>query len=204
MTGIDRFKEYEEELREKYGEASGRIVTVSGLSGVGKSTLARFLSNEMDLRLVSSGGYFREEARKRNMSIREFIENMDSIGQKEDVDFDLKFDRKVLEITFKGDDVVFEGRIAGVLLNDIADVKVLVTCDPETLAERVTQRENVPKDKALQRIKRRNKEDVERYKEKYGIDITEKDYYDVVVNNNGSLEESKEDILEKVSQELGE
>ncbi|MFB6216732.1 MAG: AAA family ATPase, partial [Candidatus Aenigmatarchaeota archaeon] len=88
--------------------------------------LARYLANEMDMRLVSSGDYFREEARKRNMTIQEFIENMDDIGEREGVDFDIRFDRKILEIAFKRKSVVFEGRMAGVLLNDVADVKVLV------------------------------------------------------------------------------
>ncbi|MFB6216733.1 MAG: cytidylate kinase family protein, partial [Candidatus Aenigmatarchaeota archaeon] len=67
---------------------------------------------------------------------------------------------------------------------------------------RITQREGISEEEALQRIRKRNERDAKRYKEKYDIDITEEKYYDIVIDNSKPLEKSKEEIVKKVSERL--
>ena len=113
MTGIKKFEGYEAELREKYGKP-GVALTVSGLSGVGKSTLSDFLADELDLSIASAGRFFREEADKRDMNIVEFTEKVEEIGSREGVDFDIKWEKRSLELPFKKDRVLVQGRVSGV------------------------------------------------------------------------------------------
>lgn len=204
MTAIERFENWEKKLRERYGEPGGRIVTVSGLSGVGKSTLARFLGDELEMDVVSSGSFFREEARRRDMPIHRFMEKVDDIGEREGLDFDLRCDKKIMEVTFKKEECIFDGRLTGVLLKDIADVRVLVTCDPGVVAERVAEREGVSEEEGRKRVKGRNEEDIKRYREKYGVDVTDEKHYNVLIDNSSNLEKSRREVLKKVKEKLGD
>lgn len=202
MTGIDRFKDYEEKLNEKYGSPGEMIFTISGLSGVGKSTLARFLGEELGLEVISAGKFFREEARKRDMDIVEFTEKSGDIEEGEGVDFDLMWERKALETAYRKDDILIEGRLSGVLLKDIAKVKILVTCDDDVIAERIAEREGISSENALERIKMRNEELIKKYKKKYNVDMRDEKYYNVVIDSSDSLSENKKKLLSKVKEKL--
>jgi cytidylate kinase len=49
-------------------------ITISGLPGTGKTTVARLLEKRLGLRYVYSGEIFREMAKKYKMSLEEFSE----------------------------------------------------------------------------------------------------------------------------------
>lgn len=207
MTGIPRFEDLEEELREEHGEPTGRIFTVSGLVGVGTSTIAAFIADEFGLDHVDAGQFFREQAAERGMSIDEFDRTLQEIEEKEGVDFDVEWERHVLERAFERDDVVFEGRLAGVLLRDIAPVRVWVECDTSTIAGRLDDRdttaERIPSDATLDElegyVETRNEELMARYRDKYGVDPREPEHYNVVVDNSRALDVVEGELLEKIS-----
>lgn len=201
MTGIERFEDYERKLREKYG-APGLVFTVSGLSGVGKSTLSRFLARELNLELISTGKFFREEAKKRDMDIVDFTKNIQKIEEKEGVDFDIMWEKKTLELAFKRDKILIQGRLSGVILHDIAPVRIFIECDRDVIADRVAQRENVSTEEALKGIKERDKELQRKFEKKYGVDPTKRKYYNVIIDNSGDLKETKENLMNKVNKVL--
>ncbi|MFP4045747.1 MAG: (d)CMP kinase [Candidatus Aenigmatarchaeota archaeon] len=201
MTGIEKFEEYERKLRENH-QPGEMIFTVSGLPGRGKSTLARFLADEFNLNLFTAGDFHRQEAGKRDLSIGEFMEQIDEIEEREGVDFDLKLDKKILETAYKNDKIVFDSRLAGILLQDVADIRILVECSIENVAERVAQREGWTKEEAREHIEERARVERRRYKEIYGVDLTDRKYYNIVIDNSGPLEETEKELLEKVKQKL--
>ena len=65
-TYIKFLEPYEKELSKKIRK-KGLTITVSGVSGSGKSTVAKTIVKEFGLRHVHSGKIFREEAEKRGM-----------------------------------------------------------------------------------------------------------------------------------------
>lgn len=204
MTGIEKLEGYEEELREKYGEPGESILTISGLPGQGTSTLARFLTDELGMELYNAGLYHRHKAEERGLSIEEFMRRIDEIQRKENVDFDLQLERKVLEMAHRKDGILFEARLSGVLLRDIAKVRIWVSCDQESAARRFARREEMSDKEGLKEMNERGQVEVERFKRIYGVDITDLDHYNVVVDNSGDLDETKENLMNKVKKKIDE
>lgn len=197
-TGIPRFEAYSKELREKHGKPEGLVVTVSGLSGVGSSTVADFIADRYELDKIGAGAFFRSEAKKRGMDIYTFREKQDEIEEEEGVNFDLQWDKRALRYGFTRDDLLLEGRLTGALLEGIAPVRVLVICDAKTIARRVSEREDKSYKKALKDIKERNENDIEIFQNKYGVDPRNRKYYTHIIDNSGTLEETRNQIRRKL------
>lgn len=204
MTGIERFENYEKELREKHGTPGERIFTVSGLTGTGTSTIGNFLAGKYDLEMISAGEFFREEARKRDLSIEEFTRRKEKIEREEEVDFDLLWERRALKLAFTKDRMLFEGRLSGTLLYDIAEIRTLVTVDEEVAVERIAEREEISPERALKELKERDEELIKTFREKYQVDPRNQEYYNVIVDNSGSLEGTKQKLLRKIKERLEE
>lgn len=200
MTCVERLEEYEEKLIKEHGAPSDRVVTVSGLVGVGSSTVADILSDELGFEHVSSGKFFRRKAEEKDMELTEFFDNHRS--PEGGPDPDLMWDRRALNLAYTKNDLILEGRMTGPLLCDIAEVRVLVRCDEKVAAERLAKREDLDPRKALKVLRKRNSQDIKTYRQKYGIDVKDEKYYNVVVDNSGSLEETRKDLLEKVKDRM--
>lgn len=215
MTGIPSFNDFETELRERYGEPSTDIITVSGLTGTGTSTIASFLADMFDMQRFDAGHWFRKQAKKRGMDIHEFDKRTQEIEDEEGIDFDLEWDRTALRYAFTRDNFVLEGRLAGVLLEDIATVRVWVKCDPVVVAKRLTahddstasgtrlaDRENMSLEEAEDYVQERNEQVMQRYRKKYGINPRDETHYNVIVDNSNSFDEVKDDLVASVQDML--
>ncbi|MDY6769280.1 MAG: cytidylate kinase family protein [Candidatus Nanohaloarchaea archaeon] len=209
MTGVPFFDEYEQELREKHGEPGDRIVTVSGLTGVGTGTLSAFLAEELGLEHIDAGQFFRRKAEEHGMSIDEFDSEAERIEEEKGVDFDEEWDRTALRYAFTRDDLLLEGRMTGALLEDVAAVRVWVECDTETVANRIADRDNPAEDLAdlsmddlAAYIRERNREQLKRYRKKYGVDPTDRQYYNVVIDNSRALDTVKDELLAAINDQI--
>ncbi|MDY6769752.1 MAG: cytidylate kinase family protein [Candidatus Nanohaloarchaea archaeon] len=209
MTGIPRFAEYEEELRAEHGAPGDRVVTVSGLTGVGTGTLSAFLADELDLAHVDAGQFFREKAEEHGMTIEEFDSAAERIEAEQGIDFDEQWDRTALRYAYTRDDILLEGRLTGALLQDVAPVRVWVECDVATVAERIRDRDDPAETLAgedaeslEEYVRTRNRKQLARYREKYGVDPTDPSFYNVVIDNGRDLETVQQELLERVQELL--
>lgn len=202
MTGIPRFEDYEAELRDRFGSPASTIFTVSGLTGTGSTTVATFLCEEFDLDHVNAGDFFREKAKEFDMSLQEFDTRTEEIEEREGRDFDLEWDRQALKYAFTRDDFVLEGRLAGVLLRDIAPVRIKVTCDADVIAERIHDREDLSVAEAKEYVETRNREVLQRYRDKYGVNPRKDAHYNIVVDNSDSFDAVKDTLIDKVRNRL--
>jgi cytidylate kinase len=198
MTGIPRFVEYESELRDQYGDPGSTIFTVSGLTGTGTTTVATVLCDRFDLDHVNAGEFFRNLADEFDMSLQEFDGRTEAIEEREDRDFDLEWDRTALKYAFTRDNFILEGRLAGVLLKDIAPVRIKVTCDPAVIAERVHSREDMSVAAAKEYVQTRNQEVLARYREKYGVNPRKDDHYNLVIDNSDSFDAVKDTLFNRI------
>lgn len=171
-------------------------ITISGLPGTGKTTVAKLLENRLGLTYVYSGEIFRRLAKKYKMSLEEFGAYCE---RHREVDEEL--DNYQLELLRKGN-VIVEGRIAGWLAyrSNIAAVKVLLDAPIDVRAQRIVKREYGDVEKRKKEIVKRERSEATRYKTYYHIDVRDTSIYDVIID---TTDKSPEKIADIIMQHLG-
>ncbi|WP_088334989.1 (d)CMP kinase [Methanopyrus sp. KOL6] len=163
------------------------VITIGGLPGSGTTTMARRLAEHYDLKHVYAGKIFREMAKERDMDIEEFSKVAEN-----NPEIDLEIDRRQREAAEKGD-VILEGRLAAFVAAgeldhvkgpDLATLKIWLKAPLEVRSERVAKRERIDVEEARRRIQEREKSELKRYKEIYGVDPTDLSLYDLVLDTS--------------------
>jgi len=166
------------------------LITVSGLPGSGTSTAAKLLSRETGMEMISTGEIFRELAKEKGYSLEEFGE----VAEKnKNIDFEL--DKRIVSKAKPGR--ILEGRLTGHMLSrsEKKAYKVWIEADLETRIERISDREDMDLERTKELVKKREESERKRYKEYYGIDLLNKDVYNIVID---SVENSPEKIVSKI------
>jgi cytidylate kinase len=174
------------------------LITISGLHGTGKSTIGKSLAEKLDLDYYSTGDAFRSLASEKNMSLEEFSKYVEKNPK-----VDKELDQKILEIASKKKDVVIDSLLSGYLLRDNADCTILLEAPLETRIRRMMDRDEENYQEKLKETKQREESEISRFKELYGIDITNEDLkeetFDIIVNTkNLSIEEVVNTIIGKL------
>ncbi len=166
------------------------LLTVSGPAGSGKSTAAAELADALDYEHVSGGDLFRELAADRGLSLIEF----NRLAEEEDsIDRDL--DRRLRETARDRDDVVLEARLSGWMAGEYADLRIWLDAPLSVRAARVADREEKSVEEAREESVTRARSEARRYREYYGIEITDLSIYDLVVNTSRWSVEAEVDLL---------
>jgi cytidylate kinase len=174
---------YEAELAKKV-KKKGLVITVSGLSKSGKSTIAKKIAKAYRLRYVFAGEIFRKVAESRGIPIDEFSK----IREKE---IDHEMDRRTLKYAVEGKSLI-DARLSGWVAGKWADVKIFVECSLEDRAKRLTQEEGMTLERAMDAIRKRDVGDSEKYRQLYNIDQKDTSIYDIIIDNSKlTLEEAK-------------
>ena len=188
-TFIKFLEEYEKELSEKV-KKKGLTITVSGLSGSGKSTGARAIAKALNLNNVIAGEILRQIAKDKRMSLLEIVKI-----RKPEIDYEM--DRRTLKLAMEGN-VVLDGRLTGWVAGDWANVKIFYECSLKVRAERVAKRDNITFEEAKEVLQKRDEEDHRIYQNLYGIDSYDKSIYDIVINNEKLTEKEAKIIPVKL------
>ncbi|MHC1755291.1 MAG: (d)CMP kinase [Methanosarcina sp.] len=167
-------------------------ITVSGLPGSGTTTLSRLLSEYYELELVSSGEIFRKMAKERGMSLAEF----GALAER-DPSIDLDIDKNQKSIIHTQDNIILESRLAGHMAQGVPNVlKIWIKAPLLTRVRRIQRREkSISFDGELEKTVEREKSEAIRYKNYYGIDITDLSIYDIVIDSEKWNQYQTLDIL---------
>ncbi|MFX1496550.1 MAG: (d)CMP kinase [Promethearchaeota archaeon] len=174
------------------------IITISGLHGTGKSTIGKLIANALDHRYYSTGEAFRELAREKNMSLKEFTEYVEN-----NPDIDLNLDEKIIQIAKKGD-IIIESQLSGFLLKEIADFRIYLACPIDIRVKRMCSRDKTPYEEKLKETILRERSEATRFQRLYQIDITNlneiNENFDLTINTeNLTIGEIVDIIIKKLN-----
>ncbi len=165
------------------------IITVSGLPGSGKSTVAKKLAEHLGYRFFSMGDLRGKAALERGLTIDQFNalpENTDAI-----------VDEYQKKLGATEDGLVIDGRISWHFIPK--SFKIFLDVDPDVGAARVfgarTQKARSDEPPfasvadAKQVLAGRVASDVARYAKHYGIDFADRSVYDLVIDTSAETPE---------------
>jgi CMP/dCMP kinase len=159
--------------------AGGRSVVLSGDLGSGKSTISIRLAQRLQLRRISVGDVYRDLARQRGMTALELNRHAEL-----DDDIDHYVDQLQSNVAASAEAVVVDSRLAWHFFRDA--LKVHLITDPTVGAQRVLGRsaDSVESYASLadaeRRLAERSESERMRFLQRYGVDKTRLQNYDVV------------------------
>ena len=161
------------------------LITISGLPGSGKTTVARLVARELSLEHVYAGDIFRRQAEQHGLSLGDYLRRAEI-----DPSIDRDLDEQVKTRAAEGN-AVLEGRLAGFMADqaEAPALKVFLDCSEAVRAERITGREGGATAERLREIQAREASDRRRYRDIYGVDYHDRDRYDLVIETDGHTPE---------------
>ncbi|MAY05136.1 MAG: hypothetical protein CMB25_06010 [Euryarchaeota archaeon] len=156
-------------------------ITISGHPGSGTSTLVQLLSATKNWSSLNGGELFRQEAKRRDMTLAEF-------GQlcKEDLDVDRELDALLKQEMLRDDDEapsIIESRLAGWWAYQLGlnVPRVWVEVDENERANRVMAREGGSIETILEESRVRAEVDAQRFLELYDLLPEQKEPYTHII-----------------------
>jgi predicted cytidylate kinase len=170
------------------------LVTISGLPGSGKTTVARLVARTLGLEHVYAGNIFRRQAEASGLSLEEYLRRAE-----QDSSIDRELDRQ-MEARAATGDAVLEGRLAAFMAEraGVPALKVFLDASEAVRARRISGREGGGAAERLREIQAREASDHRRYLDLYGVDYHDLARYDLVMETDrGTPEEIAQAIVEQ-------
>lgn len=157
------------------------IITISGRAGSGKSTIAKLLSEKLNLKHYSIGDLMRVMAIEKGLSLLEF----NKLAEK-DSSIDFELDNKLKELGRTKDNFVVDGRLTSFFIPN-AQVKVFLKADDKVRAQRILKDKRLhEKGKNLKEtianIKIREDSEKKRYQKYYGVNYLNEELYNYIID----------------------
>ncbi len=150
------------------------VICISGMTGSGKSTVAKRMAEKYGLDYFSGGNALKILAQEEgyNSDVKGWWESTEGLNflkqRMENSTFDKKIDEKLLELAAKGN-VVLDSWTIPWLLNE--GFKVWLEASPQVRAQRVVIRDHINIEKALKALTEKDERTRHIYKSLYGFDL---------------------------------
>lgn len=183
------------------------VIVISGLAGVGKSTLARLISRKYKMKFYTGSDFFKEIARKHgyNPAGKGWWDSMEGLKflqeRRANPEIDREVDKKMMQKSEEGNVVMTSWTLPYLGVNG---VKIFITASQEERAKRISKRDVIPVSEALEIIKERDKENKKLYKKIYNFNLGDDlDVFDLVLNTDGMLIGEVKDAIVKFLEKKG-
>jgi len=150
------------------------VICVTGMTGSGKSTVAKRLAAKYGLDYFSGGNALKELAQDEGYAshVNGWWETADGLKFLEqrmgDPAFDKKIDEKLLQMAEQGN-VVLDSWTVPWLLN--GGFKIWLEASPQVRAKRVVTRDDISIEEALEALTKKDERTQQIYKNLYGFDL---------------------------------
>lgn len=157
------------------------LVTISGLSGSGKSSGAKGLSERLGIPTVDVGSIFRAMAKRHRMDVIAF-----GLYAEKHPEIDRELDDEMIRLAKKRKNLILQGRLAGLMsaARGLKAHRIWIDASLDTRAKRTAVREGIPLAKARKNVAKRDNDNRNRYLETYGLDLNDRSVYDTVVQTD--------------------
>ena len=164
------------------------IITITGLPGSGKTSIAKELARHLHLKHYSMGDIFRKIAKKRKVSVLSLTKKGKLMNY---------MDKEQKIIARKGNCII-DSRLGAYLIKN-ADIRIYIYANLETRIRRIAKREKISYKEARHETLSREREELKHYKEAYNIDYRDKNLYNIIFKTeNLSVGISVKKLLNKI------
>jgi cytidylate kinase len=177
------------------------IITISGLPGSGKSTIAKTLAQKLGFKHYSAGDILRKMAEEKKVPLAKLCAKAEKDGGR----IDHELDERTKQLGKNQDDFVLDSRMGFHFIPD--SIKIFLDVDPQVACERIFN--DVKAGKRKEEMKGvKNVEDVReivaervrsensRYHKYYKVQYTDLSHYDMIVNvSHNSIEHIVDEII---------
>lgn len=180
-------------------------ITISGIPGSGKTTVAKELAKRLNLKHYYMGGIRRKLAKEKGMTLDEF----NKLGEK-DPYTDKIVDDYLVKLGKTEDNFIAEGRTAAYFIPN--SIKIFMDVDLYVGAERILkdihekgkqeERNEIAAQNIEEEVKRledRINSDKLRYKKYYNIDIFDRKMYDIWIDTSYM---TSNQVIDKILEEI--
>ena len=183
-----------------------KSIIISGPPAVGKTTIAKAIAEEFGLTHLSGGDILKELAEEEGFKTGgddwwDTQEGMNFLSQRqENSEFDKKVDEKLKKHFLDGNVVMTSYTLPWLVEGG---VKIWLEGSKENSAQRMTTRDNMSKDNALEIVQKRYQENKKIYKVLYGFEFGEDlSVFDKVIETDGLNASQVLDIAKTVVRKL--
>lgn len=180
------------------------MITVAGAPCSGKSTVCKLFALKYNFEHMSTGNLIRKMAEKMGLDI---IEMQEVLNTDKSIDAKIEDMQKEIGKTRINDNLLLDSRLGWYCAPE--SFKVYITIPEEEMARRFikdTERENDKKvdslEEALKVCNFRRDQEIERFKNTYGVDLSNTSNYDLVVENYNKTPEQTVDEIYKAYKEF--
>ena len=183
-----------------------KSVVLSGPPAIGKTTVAKGLADEFNLKYLSGGDILKELASEQGFSSSgndwwDTEDGMKFLAQrKENPEFDKKVDEKLIQLFETGNVVITSYTLPWLTDNGI---KIWLDGTVENIAKRMQNRDNMDENLALDVVKKRYNENKIIYKNLYNFEFGDDlSVFDKIIQTDGLNAEQVLDIAKSTVREL--
>lgn len=179
------------------------IITISGMPGAGKTTIAKRLSKKLDMPWYSIGEIRGKMAAEHGMTIDEF----NKLGEEEEFT-DKDVDEYQTKLGNTEDNFIIDGRLSWHFIPH--SFKIFLDVDADTAAERIfndqedrdDEKTHDTMEEMKEAIATRLESDMKRYRKYYDVNYLDRSHYDLVVDTTDKKpSEIADDILQRINEE---
>lgn len=151
-------------------------ICISGFAGSGKTTIAKKLNEKLNYPIINIT--FKDLAKEKNLT----LEEIQKLAEK-DKTIDLELDKLIVKRANELENCIISTWLGPWIVKD-ANIRIFLFAPLEERAKRISERDKMTFEEALKHVKKRDNQNIKRYKRLYNIDIRNTEIFELIINTS--------------------